>query len=339
MSEDEADIELRALLGMRGRAGWVFLAGLVATITLYMVPPFHDVPAAQAAVAFAGMLGAAAILLLVPGDPLPWPATAVVLAVGPGAVVLTHLNFTDDALRQPWAAFAASYVLGVLALRGRIGAAWTGAAAVTATLAVVDIVLGIALGSVFVSIIALSTLVGASVCALILRPTQRSLRLLHDEAAMRAAAEATMDAEHAERVRQLARLDKVARPMLERIARGVELAPAEREECRLLEAELRDGLRAPQLVTDQLNSAARGARSRGVEVLLLDDGGFADATAAVRAEVVRLAARELDAANAGAVTVRVLPPGRRHIATVLASAPGGDRRIEIATTGEVLVSA
>lgn len=337
MSDRDSDIALPALLGMRGRPGLVFLGGLVATITLYMAPPFREVPNAQAALALAAVLAAGVILVLVPGEPFSWPATVLVLAAGPFAVVLTHLNIAADALRQPWAAFAFSYVLGVLALRGRIGAAWLGVAAVAVTIAAVDLVLDVALGSLYVSIVALSTVAGASVCALILRPTQRSLRLLHEDAAMRAAAEAAIAAEHAERVRQLDRLDEIARPLLERIARGDELSALEREECWLLEAELRDGLRAPRLVTDELNSAARGARARGVEVLLLDDGGFAGVARAVRRQVVELAVRELDAAEAGSVTIRVLPAGRRNIATVLASAPGGDRRTEIGTTGEVRV--
>ncbi|MFI5718406.1 hypothetical protein [Nocardia sp. NPDC051750] len=338
MTERDDDFELRSLLGMRGRLGWVFQLGLAATITLYTTPSFDHVPLAQFAVAMVAMLGAGAMVVRLPGDPLPWPATVVVIAAGPLAVLATHLNFAADVARQPWAVFAASYALAVLAVRGRIAAAWAGAATVAATLGFVGFVLDISVGSLSVSIIALASLAGATISALILRPTQRSLRLLHDDAAMRAAAAASMAAEHSERTRQLSRLDELARPMLERIARGVELTPVDREQCRLLEAELRDGLRAPQLVTDQLNAAARGARSRGVEVLLLDDGGFTGVAATVRERVLDLAVRELDAANSGSVTIRVLPVGRRNVVTILASAPGGDRRTEIGRDGEVLVS-
>lgn len=338
MTEREVDFELRSLLGMRGRSGRVFQLGLAATIMLYITPSFGNVPLAQFVVAITAMLGAGAILMLLPGDPLPWPATAAVVAAGPVAVVATQVNLAEGALPYPWAVLVASYLLAVLAVRGRILAAWVGAAAVAVAVGFVAIVLAISVGSLFISIIALACLAGATVCALILRPTQRSLRLLHDDAAMRAAAEATMAAEHSERIRQLSRLDERARPMLERIARGAELTPADREVCRLLEAELRDGLRAPQLVTDQLNAAARGARSRGVEVLLLDDGGFAGAPTALRTRVLDLAVRELDAANSGSVTIRVLPAGRRNLATILASTPGGDRRTEVGSTGEVLVS-
>jgi hypothetical protein len=55
----------------------------------------------------------------------------------------------------------------------------------------------------------------------------------------------------------------------------------------------------------------------------------------VRAALHTLAAQELDAANEGAVTIRVLPPGRRVLGTVVAAAPGYDRRIEIDPAGRV----
>jgi len=69
-----------------------------------------------------------------------------------------------------------------------------------------------------------------------------------------------------------------------------------------------------------------------------DDGGFAGVPKWVRQQVIESATRELDAANAGSVTVRVLPMGRRVLATVLANAPDRDRRTEIDTAGEVSVS-
>lgn len=337
MTQRDTDFELRSLLGMRGRAGWVFQVGLAATIMLYTTPLAGSVPRAQFLVALVAMLGAGVVLVVCPGDPLPWRATVAVLTAGPVAVLAAHLNFAEGAPRQPWTACAASFVLAALAVRGRIAAAWAGAAAVALALGFVAVVLDISVGSLFVMILPVACLAGATVCALILRPTQHSLRLLRDDAAMRAAAAATMAAERSERVRQLNRLDELARPMLERIADG-ELTPAEREECRLLEAELRDGLRAPQLITHELTAAARGARSRGVEVLLLDDGGFTGVAAGVRERVLELAVQELDAAGDGAVTVRVLPGGRRILATILASTPGGDRRTEIDRTGAVLVS-
>ncbi|MFI9510182.1 hypothetical protein [Nocardia sp. NPDC052566] len=337
MADTDTDFGLRDLLGLRDGTAWLFLLVLEATIVLYMARNFAESPMIPTAAALALLAVAGVLVMVIPVDPLPWPATVFVAASGPVATLLTT-DIDHGWSRQVWTAFASSYVLAVLVLRGRLGAAWAGVGGIAAVIAVVGAVAGLKAGVIVGSIVPVSTVTGISLFAAIMRPTQRSLRLLREEATMRAAAEATMAAENSERDRQLARLDKVARPILERIADGVELTPGEREQCRLLEAELRDGLRAPQLVTDELSSAARGARSRGVEVVLLDDGGFAGVPRWVRQQVIDAATRELDAANAGSVTVRVLPVGRRILATVLANGPDEDRRTEIDAAGAVSVS-
>ncbi|WP_280385976.1 hypothetical protein [Nocardia wallacei] len=117
--------------------------------------------------------------------------------------------------------------------------------------------------------------------------------------------------------------------MLERIAAGDDLTGTERHESRLLEAELRDSLRAPALTTAALAAATRGARGRGVEVLLLDDGGLSEAADGLVSTVLDTAAQQLDKANAGSITVRILPPGRHVLATILVDGPSEMRRIEI----------
>ncbi|MGV9822786.1 hypothetical protein [Nocardia xishanensis] len=338
MVDADSDLGVRDLLGLRDASAWLFLIILEVTIVLYMVRNFSDASPFAAITGIVLLAVAGILVLVVPVDPLPWPATVFVAASGPVATALNTLHIEEGWSKPVWSAFASSYVLAVLVLRGRLGAAWLGVAGVAAVVATVTATAELRGGVLAGTVVPIATVASVSVCAAIMRPTQRSLRLLREEATMRAAAEATMAAENGERDRQLARLDKVARPILERIADGVELTAAEREQCRLLEAELRDGLRAPQLVTDELSSAARGARSRGVEVVLLDDGGFAGVPRWVRQRVIDAAIRELDAANAGSVTVRVLPMGRRVLATVLASAPASARRTEIDAAGEVVVT-
>ncbi|WP_345496191.1 hypothetical protein [Nocardia callitridis] len=337
MAEAE-QFELRDLLGLRNRSAWLFLIMLEATIGLYMVRNFAESPLIPVVLALVLVVVAGVVVLVIPVDPLPWSATVFVVAAAPVATVLTSFDAEHGWSKQVWTAFAASYVLAVLVLRGRLGAAWLGVLGTGVVIAVVGVVAGVRSGVLLGAIVPVATVAGVSMFTAIMRPTQRSLRLLREEATMRAAAEATMAAENGERDRQLARLDKVARPILERIAEGAELTCDEREQCRLLEAELRDGLRAPHLATDELNGAARGARSRGVEVVLLDDGGFAGVPGWLRDQVIAAAARELDSANEGSVTVRILPMGRRILATVLVNAPDQDRRTEIDAAGAVQVS-
>ncbi|MEV0102423.1 hypothetical protein [Nocardia sp. NPDC050789] len=55
----------------------------------------------------------------------------------------------------------------------------------------------------------------------------------------------------------------------------------------------------------------------------------------MRRRVIDAATKELDATNAGRVTIRVLPLGRPVLATVLATAPTQDRRTEIDQDGRV----
>lgn len=342
MVERTGEAELRDLIGLRGKGTWYFLAILEVTIGLYMVPNFDLVSIVPATVGLILVGGAGLVTLLVPGNPLPVSATCYVVVVGPVSVASTTLGVIPveqqtDGSRQVWTAFACCYVLAVLVLRGRMGAAWLGLLVTGATLVTIVVVGELDVGVVTRAVVAVATVAGVSVCALIMRPTQHSLRLLSEEAAMRAAAEATMAAENEERDRQLYRLDKLAGPILERVASGAELSEVEREQCRLLEAELRDGLRAPQLATEQLSSAARGARARGVEVVLLDDGGFNAVSRQISEQVIAVAVRELDGANSGSVTIRVLPAGRRLLATVLVDAPQRDRRTEIDVAGTVTV--
>ncbi|MFI5779825.1 hypothetical protein [Nocardia sp. NPDC051570] len=338
-SDTDPRFGFRDLLGLRGGMAWLFLVILELTIALYMVGNLASAPPAAALTGLAVLGTAGALVLVVPVDPLPLTVTAFVAASAPVAAALTMSGLSSERAHHVlWTTFASSYVLAVLVLRGRMGWAWLGVAGVAGVIAIWGARTGQSASTIVAPIVPIGTVVAISAFALIMRPTQHSLRRLREEATIRAAAEATMAAADGERIRQLARLDRVARPILERIAEGAALSVVEREECRLLEAELRDGLRAPQLVTDELSGAARGARARGVEVVLLDDGGFAGVPPWVRQRVIDAATRELDAANTGAVTVRVLPLRRRVLATVLAHAPDHDRRTEIDTEGAVTVS-
>ncbi|AXK88663.1 hypothetical protein [Nocardia farcinica] len=332
-----ADTGLRELLGLHGRSAWYFLAILQATLGLYSVHNFGTVRPLPTLVALVLIAAAGAVVVLVEDEPLPWRATWFVLVAAIAATTLTRLFPRPDREVTPATVFAASYVLAMLVLRGRLGAAWGGVAGLALAVAAADLA---GVESVFSAAdVPTLTVAAVTVGVAVMRPTQRSLRVLREEATMRAAAEATMAAENAERDRQLAELDEKARPMLERIAAGADLDAAEREQCRLLEAGLRDRLRAPQLVTEELSAAAWQARARGADVVLLDDGGFTGVPATVRDQVIRTAVEELNTVDAAAVTVRVLPPGRRALATILVDGPTASRRTEIDPTGRITVTA
>ncbi|MGW5453263.1 hypothetical protein [Nocardia sp. NPDC003979] len=340
MAERDLPFGMRDLFGLSDGTAWLFVVIFEATIVMHLRVNFGIAPLLPATAALLLMAAAALVVLVFPMDPLPWPPTVFVAAAGPMAMALTvpWVQNPSGFSNQLWTAYPTSYLLAMLVLRGRVGAAWLGVAAAASVLMTLGVFTDWHAETVVRALTPIATVGAVTVFMAIVRPTQRSLRELGSQANLRAATEAALHAATAERDRQLVRLDQVAGPILTRIAEGRELTDDEREQCRLLEAELRDGLRAPELVTERLSAAARGARARGVEVTLLDDGGFRGVPEWVRRNVIEAAVEALDAARAGTVTVRVLPIGRRWVATVLATGPDGDRRTEIDTAGDVRVS-
>ena len=108
--------------------------------------------------------------------------------------------------------------------------------------------------------------------------------------------------------------------------RDEEVTPEIAMEARLLEAELRDEIRAPYFTGTEVVAAARRARSRGVEVVLFDDrgdatrGGSTEYEERLRTRIVERAVAALDEAGAGRVVVRACPVGRPWAATILTDA-------------------
>ena len=104
-----------------------------------------------------------------------------------------------------------------------------------------------------------------------------------------------------------------------------------RIEAQLLEARLRDDLRARCFRLTDVTRAAHDARARGVHVELLDDGALDAAPASLRERVFTRTVHALAQASDGAVVVRVWPPGRELVATVVTSPAGAPAtRLEIA---------
>ncbi|MDO5093853.1 MAG: ATP-binding protein [Propionibacteriaceae bacterium] len=116
-----------------------------------------------------------------------------------------------------------------------------------------------------------------------------------------------------------------ANPLLQQVASGGSLTAELRREAVLLEAELRDEARAPFFTDTPVVPAARAARERGVDVLLLDDrGAAAKLPEEARAKVIAQAVETLENAKGNRVVIRLSPPGRRELASFYADA---DRRV------------
>lgn len=105
-------------------------------------------------------------------------------------------------------------------------------------------------------------------------------------------------------------------PVLDAIIGDGELTPALVTQAMLVEAELRDGIRAQFFIGTQVTVSARKARARGVDLILLDDNRGAHIPEGVRRRVLEYVVVTLDTTTSGNVVVRLLPPGRPFLLTI-----------------------
>ncbi|MBF6244384.1 hypothetical protein IU471_12435 [Nocardia elegans] len=328
--------DARTLLGMDTRPAWLIAAfyliseAALSLSSAQQTRHLWPVPTGLAITA-----AATAALLRIRPDPLPLPATAALAASIPATAALTLFNLPipPTSVAQLWSFGAGTVTATFMCVRGRTGAAWAGLLSLIATSAVWSWQSGQGFGhGVAISVINLGPLMMATFFAYTLRPAARAIFRLREESTRQVGSEAAAAAALDERRAQVQRLDDMVRPILERIAGPQPLDERTREDCRLIEAHLRDTLRAPALATEPITTAARHARLRGVDVVLIDDHGLDDLPAATRRRVLGTVAAELTTASAGTAHVRILPPHRAILATIVVNDPrSGIRRIEIDT--------
>lgn len=289
--------------------------------------------------ALAVLTAAAALIMFVDGDPLPaWATWCATLAgtMALACVVVAEL-FPVPWGRMLWPLSAAVLIYTFMCVRGRILAAWLGCVANSlvgaawAAYAVDDPIVGGIMNYADYVPLLMSTFF-----ALTIRPAAATIFALRERSSDEVTREAAARAALEERDAQLRRLDELARPLLRRIAAGHQLSLEERAACALLEAQLRDSLRARVLVDDKVNAAVRSARSAGTEVVLLDDGDDEDAGEPLRAALLG----HLAEIHGGKMIARVLPPGRATAMTVLVTGTSGGHeeteRYEYDTAGALV---
>ncbi len=341
--------DVRALLGMS-----TFVARLVVVPVYAGTYLMHVLETRGAAgvwvlswFALAVLTAAGGIIMFAEGDPLPRWATAAVFLSGPTAMALILVRLPGPLIDHTviWPVPAAVIVYTYTCVRGRTVTAWLGITSVVGVVCVWAGTFGSPLYGFGITVWSYTPLIISTFFALTIRPAAATIFALrersNDELVREAAAQAALE----ERDIQLRRLDELVRPLLGRIAEaagavasvrdravdsgdhgtveqtpGGGLTPDERDVCALLEAHLRDTLRARVLVDDEVSAAVRSARSAGAEVVLLDDGGGAQRGEPLRAALLP----HLAAANGGKVTARVLPAGRAVAMTVLVTTSAAD---------------
>ncbi|WP_307848024.1 hypothetical protein [Gordonia sp. SCSIO 19800] len=259
-----------------------------------------------------------------PGDPLPGSTTSVIAAMTVSAVAVTLFSLPSPPshVMQTGPPMGASVIiLAFVAVRGRPLAAWLASGCISVIAGVWGAVSTAgAVWGLSITLPGYAIMIMGSLFSVMLRPMARNIYELREANERQAALDAAAAAATEVRDRRLAALDERARPVLTRMARRETLTADEVATARLLEAQLRDGIRASGLDLPMVRDAAWRARQRGVRVVLLDDGGLAaldDAHAAVaRAQLTVAVEDVLDGTDSGRVTVRIQPPGRDALATV-----------------------
>lgn len=274
------------------------------------------------------------VLTVDTGERLSLSTTVITAATWPVVALLISWQLTAGGSFSQWYLGAGTATLFFVSLRGRVGWAWIGFALLSAAIVLWGATTTVGAGTALLLVAKqFPILVVGTLFAIGLQRTSASIQQLTAETSARAAIEAADVAATAERNRRLSELDAFATPLLTLLVSEDPLTEFDRREFAVAEAELRDGLRARSLSVPPVVEAARQARRRGVDVVLLDDS-----------DPVRLAPEDLDSVIAqvgdalaqsrdGRIVARLLPPDREGVATLLIEGSSGARTEVIEAVG------
>ncbi|MBW4042749.1 MAG: hypothetical protein HIU86_11615 [Acidobacteria bacterium] len=288
---------------------------LVAFTVVHIVLVFGPGPTEPAAtvVALAAAVGAAAIVVLVPGRLLPggWTIATVALTAASIALVVPWLPRHGWPGYASWPLGSGTFIAMGLTLRRRIGSAWISEGVMVALCLVWSMIGGDGpLAGVGLVDFQLGVLLIGTLFAIGLRRAERAhddlLEVQRREALEQGFIETELRArrEAAQRV-----LDEV-QPTLERIAAGEVFDARERGRIAALEGRLRDEIALGPILSETLDQALAAARSRGVDVVVLTEETVNDLPTSVRLRASEWLATRLDRAAGSEFVGRVVARGR-----------------------------
>ena len=221
--------------------------------------------------------------------------------------------------------YATWYVLGVgtilatTAVRGRRAQAWIGL-----TILIIEIAIWGGVASLASTGLpgVLSLIVTGHAVSLGVSRAVKNAQDLNRKAALTTIETASLEAAGQVRSNLLEKTLRTALPALNLIAAlGGNLDADQKREALLLEAGLRDEIRGESLLNDEVRLAIKDARTRGVEVLVLDEGGLQDLPSQQVDDLLARVARSIKLVESGRLTIRS-PKGEDWKFTVLAVRPG-----------------
>ena len=327
--------EVASVLRLNGWAGRTVLLvyGIGTTIVAALnigelkVPAFGVV---ALALLWAGLL----ILGLVQGEPLGLWWTVGIIVIVTATTAISTSNVLDPAHPHyaTWPLGAMTFLLFVLALRGRRWPAWAGFAA----LAIVSIAGALIDSRDAVPVIydvarQSATLIIGTLFAIVLRRATQTITSLHNSQVSRAAVAAATATATRDRDEQNHRLEQDARPALERIISSAPFTTEDLRQFDILAENLRGGTQESGSRGTPIAAAVRAARVRGLTVNFVDEGG-SPLTAEDRANVENALMPLLSELDHGSITVRLSADGSDEIATIVTEQDGVYGRVLVAGT-------
>ena len=260
-------------------------------------------------------LSALALLKRRPGYSLPARTAALVAAAAGGAdaLIIFQIDFAGWPSYTSWCIGASSVLCCGLIVRERPRQAWAGLLLIITVIGVWTLITGrnpitiFALGSGQFS----TLLIWHSTARISIAITARTAASEAAGAEIIARRRAHQESEVLMRQAMTSVRRRVG-PLLTAIAEGAPITAGMRTKARMLEVELRDERRAPFFTGTRVIESARAARTRGIDVILLDDRGTGNGlTHEAQKAVIDRASQALDDARAGQVVIRLLPPHQR----------------------------
>ena len=290
-----------------------------------------------AALSFIALLPPAVLLLKTwPDALLPrWVAQLTVVVIAAvNFLVLPQIVTTGWPGYASWCTGAGNDLSCGLLMRGRPVYAWAGSAATTLATAYWVISTGRPLFMIFTYMLGHYFTLASwhGVAHLSTRATTQIAATQRETARLQAQQRAHEEADRIMTSRMASVRQRVT-PLLTQIANGKAPTPKLRSQAYLLEAELRDEIRAPFFTGTSIITSAQAARRRGTEVILLDDSG--DNTTIddqVRTNAVNYVTKFLNVTQSNRVVIRLNPPRRPTLLTIVTD----DTRYGLNRQGELI---
>lgn len=318
----------RDLFGLtRTRAVVLLTLFTVTEATLGLTGGGRFAPSWQVIVSLILICGCAVVSLLPGASPLGLRTTLLAVAVvGVSTAVMSWSLPTNGGAFSyaSWHLGANTFLLFALALRGRILWSWAGIGLMSAITILWTVVTGQgAATGLDLMVRQWGTLMLGTLFAIALARSARSIQSATDLENKRLIDAEVERAAADERSRHLRELERLAGPALREIAAGGAIDADRRSQYLVLEAALRDRLRAIALSREPLSASARRARLRGVDVILLDDSAGAVVGDAQSREIAQWIADHLESVSRGTFTARLRPDPAGLSATIVS----GDLRL------------